>query len=64
MIAGPVFHDSPIGRVCDCGARWVDALMARRSDVGMLGFAHTGALLEREYLEIEAERDRIWECGM
>lgn len=60
LIAGHHFRETIHGLVCECGARWRDVLQARREDVGSLGWAHTGALLEREYLEIEAERERLW----
>lgn len=59
-IAGHLFRETLAGSVCDCGARWRDVLGARREDINTLGWAHTGALLEREYLEIEAERERVW----
>lgn len=62
LIAGHVFEETPNGRVCACGARWVDVLQARREHIGTQGWAHTGNLIEREYDEIEAERDRIWAC--
>ena len=34
--------------------------MAERGDIGKPLYAHTGCLTEREYEEIEKERDRIW----
>ena len=59
-IAGHIFVETIHGLRCECGARWRDVLGARREGVGTFGWAHTGQLLEREYLEIEAERERVW----
>lgn len=62
LIAGHHFVDGPNGLRCDCGAKWVDVLQARPENVRELGWAHTGALLESELAEIEAERERIAGC--
>jgi hypothetical protein len=60
MIAGHLFSETPNGRVCSCGARWVDVLLARREDVGQPGFAHTGYLTDHEYAQIEEARERLY----
>lgn len=60
-IAGHTFTDTPGGRICDCGRRWLDVLAARefwRS--GETDIAHQGALNEAEVAELNAEVERIW----
>lgn len=59
-IAGHTFADTPSGLRCSCGKSRSDVLAARRSDIGQVGFAHTGALNEAEYQQIECERERVW----
>lgn len=60
-IAGHTFWETTIGRVCQgCGMRFVHVAQAHRSDIGREGFAHQGLLIEREYDEIDAERNRIF----
>jgi len=60
VIAGHTFQDTPGGRSCYCGAKWADVLLARRNNIGELGWAHTGAMNESEYDSIETERDRVF----
>jgi hypothetical protein len=61
IIAGHRFEINPLGqRTCDCGKRWVHVAAAMRTDIGQPGFAHIGSLLEAEYDQIDAERNRIW----
>lgn len=62
MIAGHVFQDTPHGRVCACGMTWTRLAQADASDLDRPGLAHTGNLIARELVEIEAERDRVWAC--
>lgn len=60
-IAGHQFEINSLGkRVCVCGIHWVQIASVTREDINKTGLAHVGTLLEREYLEIEAEVDRIW----
>ena len=59
-IAGHSFVDTPHGRVCGCGRRWVDIASVTRDDIGKLDIAHSGALNGQEADEIDAERERLW----
>ena len=58
MIAGHTFV-GPLGR-CSCGKCFADISVACRDDIGTHGWAHSGSLVEREYIEIDNERDRLW----
>lgn len=62
IIAGHTFADTPNGKICHCGMRWDYILSARRENIGETGWAHVGALNDREYDEIEAARDKVWEA--
>ena len=63
-IAGHSFNDTPQGRVCSCGRRWVDIMGVTRADIGKPHIAHVGNLNEREALECEAECERFWSVAM
>ena len=58
MIAGHTFS-LPGGR-CSCGRRFSDISGVTRADVGLYGLAHTGALTEFEYDQIQREIARLW----
>lgn len=62
-IAGHTFSDALGGRRCiGCGKRWSEIAGATEEAVGEFGWAHSGTLIEREFEEIRAERDRIWDA--
>lgn len=64
-IAGHTFTDTPQGkRVCVCGRAWIDVAPATRADIGKAGWAHSGALTEGEYQQIDQERERVWLLGI
>lgn len=62
MIAGHIFEDTPVGRICACGCYWRQIASASKADIGQLHIAHTGALNEVELNQILEERDRIWDA--
>lgn len=74
VIAGHEFGETAVGRRCTrisfmdeaCGMRWCHVRSARREDVGRHGFAHQGGLNEKEYNEIQEEKQKeetdIWQA--
>jgi hypothetical protein len=53
-------HEFEADGKCSCRVRFADIATVDRSDIGKLGYCHTGNLTENEYNEIVRERDRIW----
>ena len=66
MIAGHTFDETPMGRMCVCGRRWIDICGTTKEDQGKPFIAHHGSVNAVEIEEIAAERDRIWDalCGV
>ncbi len=61
-IAGHVFDIQ--WRWCTCGKKFVDIAPATQDDIGQPGWAHSGALNEKEFNEIRAEVDRLWKAHL
>lgn len=59
MIAGHVFGGDAAGR-CSCGRTWAEIAGCTEADIGRSGIAHVGHLSADEWLEIIAERERVW----
>lgn len=53
-------HDFSLDGKCSCGRKFADISIAEKSDIGKPLHCHSGNLTEREYYEIDKERDRIW----
>lgn len=66
FIAGHTFQTNNLGRrVCvACNKPWTLIAGATEADIDRNGIAHVGPLSRREYEEICAERDRIWQHVM
>lgn len=65
-IAGHTFVDTPMGRMCSCGRRFVDICGTTKADRGKPNIAHHGNVNDTEIDEIDAENSRIWDalCGV
>ena len=64
IIAGHTFTETPEGRRCHCGRRWVDIAGTQPDQIGHPHIAHVGCLTTAEYCQIEAERERGWALAM
>ena len=63
-IAGHTFTETPEGRRCQCGCRWIDIAGTQADQIGHPHIAHVGCLTTAEYVQIEAERERGWALAM
>ena len=60
-IAGHTFPRLGDGKCLHCHIRFSDIAGVTREAIGQPGWAHQGHLIEREYDEIRAEVERIYE---